>query len=308
MKMVFMGSPGIAAQVFRGVASKYRPQLVITQTAKAAGRGQKMTPTAVAEWAKESNLAYLETENVNSEEMLAEIAKVAPDVIWVVAFGQILKEKLLNLPKIACLNVHASLLPKYRGAAPVQWAIWNGEKQTGITIQKMVKKLDAGDILLQKRTEIWPKETSMELLNRLGDLAITGFLESMQLFESGKYSFQAQDDLLATHARKIEKDDAVIDWEQSADQILCQIRALQPWPVAETWLEGTRLRIFKAEKISGVQPPGILKTDGQTYLQVGCGDGILSLLELQLESRKRLGVGPFLQGFNGDFKYQRLGR
>jgi methionyl-tRNA formyltransferase len=282
---------------------------VVTQTAKATGRGQKILSTAVAELAKEQELSLIETDNVNTDEVVAALRSIRPDLILVVAFGQLLKEGVLTLPKFACLNVHASLLPKYRGAAPVQWAIWKGDAETGVTIQKMVKKLDAGDILVQKRTPILPNETSGQLLQRLETIGGEALLEAIRLFESGRPHFVTQDELQATYARKIEKDDAVLNWELPATELHNQIRALQPWPVAETWLGNTRLKIYGTRVIpSEGLAPGTLQTDLKSFVHVGCGEGGLALTEVQLDNRKRVEIAGFLQGFQGSFPYTMVGR
>lgn len=310
LKYVFMGSPALAVTILNTVCEQYGPpQAVITQMAKTGGRGQKLLPTAVAQYAREKGFPLREVENVNAPEHVEALRAYAPDVVLVAAFGQILRQDILNLPKIACLNVHASLLPKYRGAAPFQRAIWNHDTVTGVTIQKMAKKLDAGDILLQKEIVILPTETAGELLDRLAALGAVASVEALRLLESGKYTFVPQNESEATLAPKIDKADARIDWNLPSQKIYDQIRALQPWPVAETTLDGVALRIFKAEVGSGsALAPGTIRTDGKTRLEVGCGDKLpLSLTEIQLANRKRLGIRDFLLAYRGNFPHTRMG-
>jgi len=311
LKYVFMGSPALAVTILQTVCEKYGPpQAVVTQAAKEGGRGQKLMPTPVATFAKEKNFPLLEADSINTPEAFSWLKSHSPDVLLVAAFGQILKQDVLSLPTLACLNVHASLLPKYRGAAPFQRAIWNGDKRTGITIQKMARKLDAGDILLQKEIEILPRETSGELLDRLAQLGADTSVEALKLLQSGKYQFVPQDETQVTVAPKIDKAEAALDWKQPAQRLFDQIRALQPWPVAETSLDGTALRVFKAEIATPTKglAPGEILTDHKTFLQVGTGDKLsLSLTEIQLANKKRLAIRDFLSAYRGNFPHTRMG-
>ena len=308
-----MGSPRLAATILETLCTKLHPPLaVVTQPPKAAGRGQKLTPTAVESFAKSQALSLFSTANVNTPETVEALKRLAPDLILVAAFGQILRNEILTLPRLFCLNVHASLLPKYRGAAPIQRAIWNGDRLTGITIQKMAKKLDTGAILLQRNVHIAPKETSGELMDRLAYVGAECLTEAVELIDSDKYAFTPQEDSEATYAPKMDRHEAKIDWTSTAQRVFDQIRALQPWPVAETVLGKDRLKVFKAtvvENTSKSNPsPGDILTDGKTHLSVVCGDGkALSLTEIQLENRKRLDIKEFLLGFRGNFPHKKLG-
>lgn len=311
LKYLFMGSPPLAAEILEKLCvTLYPPVAVITQMAKAQGRGQKVIATAVEQFATAHHLTVIPTENVNTPEMIACLKAYEPDLILVAAFGQILKKEILSLPKLFCLNVHASLLPKYRGAAPFQRALWDGEKTTGITIQKMARKLDTGDILLQKTLAVLPEDTSQTLLNRLATLGGEALVEAVRQIEAGSYQFTPQNDADATYAAKILKEDAVIRWELPAQKIENQIRALQPWPVAETWLGKDRLKIFKALVVEGdiSRSPGTITTDHRTFIRVQCGDNMaLSLTEIQLENRKRLDIKNFLQAYRGSFPHTEMG-
>ncbi len=306
-----MGSPELAAVVLEGLCAGYGPPaLVITQSAKAKGRGQKVLPTPVQTAADAKGIACLATENANEAGIVAAIGAAAPDLILVAAFGQLLKNEILALPRLYCLNVHASLLPAYRGASPIQQAIWDGKKVTGITIQRMVRKLDAGDILLQREIPILPAETSGELMARLAGLGGTSLVEALRLIESNRATFTPQDPSEVTYAGKIAKEQARIDWALPADSIVNQIRALHPWPVAVTTLAGQPLKIHAArvsdKSVAG--PPGTVHTDSRTELLVATGQGgCVALTVVQAENRKRLEIREFLAAFRGNFPHHKLG-
>jgi methionyl-tRNA formyltransferase len=310
LKYLFMGSPPLAATILETLCAElHPPAAIVTQAAKAAGRGRQIHATAVEEYAHKRGLELIATPDINTPETVARLRAFQPDLILVAAFGQILKNDVLTMPKRYCLNVHASLLPKYRGAAPIQRAIWNGDKETGITIQKMAKKLDTGDILLQRALGIDPHETSGELMDRLAVLGGTCLVEAVRLIEANREKLTPQDESLATYAGKIDREDAAIDWSRPAPKILDQIRALQPWPVAETYLGKDRLKIFKASVASGASaPPGSIRSDGKTQIDVICGESTaLSLTEIQLENRKKLDVRNFLMAFRGNFPFTKTG-
>ena len=311
LKYLFMGSPPLAATILEALCEKlHPPEAMVTQIAKAAGRGQKDLPTAVELYAKAQELNLISAIDVNSPQTVEALRVFEPDLILVAAFGQILKKDILEMPKISCLNVHASLLPKYRGAAPIQRAIWNGDTKTGITIQKMARKLDTGDILLQREMDIKPEETSGELMARLATLGGECLVDAVRLIESGKHSFTPQDDSQATLAPKITREEAMLDWNRKASELFDDIRAFQPWPVAETNIGGARLKVFKAQvgdSVSG-RTAGEIITDGKTFLSIVCGDGrVLALTEIQPENRKKLNVREFLNSYRGSFPYKTVG-
>jgi len=309
LSYIFMGSPEFAATVLETLCRDlYAPLAVVTQPAKAAGRGQKVRATAVEEFARGQDLTVFSTFDVNAPSTFEAIQTFEPDLLLVVAFGQILRQSVLALPKLMPLNVHASLLPHLRGAAPIQRAIWGGDKITGITVQKMAKKLDSGDILLQRELDIDPSETSGELTLRLAKLGGLCLVDAVKLLDSGEYRLEPQDHAAATFAPKIDKRDAVLDWNRSATQLFDQIRALQPWPVAETMLGEERMKIFKATPCEGEGlEPGQIATDSKQYLRVGCGfGGALSLIEVQLQNRKRLPIAEFLRAYRGSFPFRRV--
>lgn len=311
LKIVYMGTPPLAATILQKlVDDSYPPAAVITQVAKATGRGQKVVPSAVEQLANKLGLRLVSSPNVNSKETLEILKTIQPDIILVAAFGQLLKDEILNLPKMGCYNVHGSLLPKYRGAAPIQRAIWDGEKTTGVTIQRIVKKLDAGDIVVKKEIAIGPEETSGQLMERLAVLGGEALVEAVKLIESGRAKFEPQEESQVTYAKKIEKEDGILDFNLPAHQLLNQIRALQPWPVAETILGNSRVKIFKAEVVTPAEQgePGDIFTDHKTRLVIQCGqNSAIALTEIQPENRKRLKIHEFLQAFRGNFPFNKIG-
>jgi len=311
LKIIYMGTPALAATILEKLCSDlYPPVAVVTQVAKATGRGHKVVPTPVEDLGRRLGLNVLASLDVNSSPTLDVLKTFEPDLILVAAFGQILRDDILKLPKLGCYNVHGSLLPKYRGAAPVQRAIWNGDSTTGVTIQRIVKRLDAGDIVLKKELAIESEETSGELMARLAHLGGEALVEAVKLIEKGKATFTPQEESQVTYAKKIEKEDASLNFSETATQLLNQIRALQPWPIAETKLGDTRIKVFKARVIqpSKVGTPGEVETDHKTSLTIHCGQGTaLALTEIQPENRKRLKIQEFLQAFRGNFPYKRIG-
>ena len=309
LRTVFMGSPPFAATLLDHLCKNgFTPLLVITQKPKPSGRGREMQPTAVQVKADKLGIKTVATGDANGPSIIQTIRAIHPDIIMVAAFGQIFKSELLALPHFFCLNVHASLLPQYRGAAPIQWAVWNGERKTGITIQRMTPRLDAGDILMQRSVEITSDDTSETLLSKLADTGAGCLLDALRLCQKNQAKFTPQDESKASLAPKILKEHAAIDWNDGSDHIHNQIRALQPWPVSIAQLGRTRLKIFAStvrEKHAGT--PGEIITDSKTYLSVICGDKhLLSLTELQLENRKRLSIREFLSAYRGIFPFQRM--
>lgn len=311
LKIIYMGTPALAATILEKLYTDlYPPVAVVTQVAKATGRGHKVVPTPVEDLGRRLGLNVLASLDVNAAPTLEVLKTFEPDIILVAAFGQILKEEILKLPKLGCYNVHGSLLPKYRGAAPIQRAIWDGEKTTGVTIQRIVRKLDAGDIVLKKQIEIEPEETSGQLMDRLAHLGGEALVEAVKLIEAGKATFTKQDESHVTYAKKIDKEDAILDFTLTATQLFNQIRALQPWPVAETKLGEGRIRVFQAKVLAPTTSgkPGEVYTDHKSFLVIHCGKGTaLSLTEIQPENRKRLKIHEFLQAFRGNFPYNKTG-
>ena len=311
LRVIFMGTPAFAATILDGViGAGIRPVLIVTQPAKPTGRGRKELPSAVAVRAEALGIPCLAVENVNAPEVMEQLKAAAPDLVLVAAFGQILKQPLLDLPKLFCLNVHGSMLPKYRGAAPAQRALWNGDTETGITIQKMARRLDTGDVLMQRTVPIEPDDDSETLLARLAKIGADLSVESIYRIVSGRYVFVPQDSNLATYAAKLDKLDAPLDFQLPAEELHNRIRALVPWPVAETRFGSERLRVFSTRIEAGPfpQPPGTLVTDGRREIVIVCGDTKgLSLIEVQPENRRRMPVRDFLGGFRGQLPVDSVG-
>ncbi|MCR5330089.1 MAG: methionyl-tRNA formyltransferase [Lachnospiraceae bacterium] len=299
MRVVFMGTPEIAAMVLESlIGSKHEVAAVVTQPDKPNSRGNAVIFSAVKQLALEHGIPVLQPLKASSEESVAKIAEYAPDIIVVAAYGQILKENLLNLPRYRCINVHASLLPKYRGASPIQWAVINGDEKTGISIMYMEKGLDTGDVILQESLKLAEDETAGSLHDRLGQLAGPVLLEAMDLIEKGQARPVKQDDSLSSYVSMLDKSMGELDFTKTSEELERLIRGLIPWPGAYTRINGKMLKIWKAVigDVEGLKP-GEIYTAKVGELYIGTGNGSLNILELQLEGRKRMFTSDFLRGF-----------
>ncbi|MEG1662511.1 MAG: methionyl-tRNA formyltransferase [Clostridia bacterium] len=306
MKIVFMGTPNFSSVVFEKLNSVYPISTVVTGLDKPVGRGYIIMAAPLKVKANELGVPVLQYEKV-SKEGIEDIEALKPDLIITAALGQILSERFLQIPKFGVLNVHASLLPKYRGASPIQWAILNGEKETGITIMKTVKAVDAGDILLQKSTEIGKNETAGELFSRLSTLGGEAIIEAVRLIESGKAVFTKQDDSEATHCSMISKADGKIDFSKSAEELDCFLRGMSPWPSAYTELYGKILKVHKIESVDNktMLPLGeVITADTKNGITVACKGGAVRLCEIQLEGSKRMVDTEFLRGRSIEIGYR----
>lgn len=298
MKIVFMGTPDFSAVVLEKLNSVYPVSAAVTGLDKPVGRGYQLKPSPLKVKAEELGIPVLQYEKV-SREGIEDIRALAPDVIVTAAFGQILSEAFLSIPKFAVLNVHASLLPKYRGSSPIQWAILNGDKETGVTIMKTVKAVDAGDILLQKSTEISETETAGELFDRLSILGGEAIVEAIKLVEMGEAKFTPQNDAEATHCSMISKDDGKISFDKNAHSLDCFVRGMSPWPSAYTEYESKKLKVFAVEKLSddiSYKAGEVVFADVKNGLVVQAKDGLVRLKDIQLEGAKRMSDVDFLRG------------
>lgn len=307
MKIVFMGTPDFSAVVLEKLNSVYPVSAVVTGLDKPVGRGYNLAPSSLKVKAIELGIPVLQYAKV-SREGLDDIRALEPDVIVTAAFGQILSDAFLAIPKYAVLNVHASLLPKYRGSSPIQWSIINGDEKTGITIMKTVKAVDAGDVLLEKETEIGKKETAGELFDRLAILGGEAIVEAISLVESGKATFTPQDESKVTHCSMINKGDGLVDFSKSAKEIDCFVRGMTPWPSAYTHIGEKTLKIFDVEKVelSDLQKSidqfeyakcgEVVLADKNHGLIVKVADGFIRLHVIQLEGSKRMEDTQFLLG------------
>jgi methionyl-tRNA formyltransferase len=274
---------------------------VVTQPDQPAGRGMPVHAPPVKVLAQARGVPVFQPAKLRVPGILDDLKAWNPDLIVVAAYGKMLPSNLLALPSYGCINVHASLLPKYRGAAPIQWAIVTGEDKTGVTIMKISERMDAGDILLQKSISIAPDETGGSLHNKLATLGADTLRESLVLLKQGELVAEPQEESQATYAPLIKKEDGRIDWRQDAASIERRIRAFHPWPSAFTFLGGKLLKIFSAQ-ISTHAPllatPGTVAEVSSTNLLVVTGAGLLALREVQLEGKKRLPIAEFLKGYH----------
>lgn len=298
MKIIFMGTPDFSAVVLEKLNSVYPVNAVVTGLDKPVGRGYQLKPSPLKVKAQELGIDVLQYEKV-SREGIEDIEKLAPDVVVTAAFGQILSERFLSIPKYGVLNVHASLLPKYRGSSPIQWSIIDGENETGITIMRTVKAVDAGDILLQSKTKIGDKETAGELFDRLAVMGGDAIVEAIGKLIDGNAVFTPQNDAEATHCSMIRKEDGVIDFAKTSSQIDCFVRGMTPWPSAFTHYEGKTLKVFDVEKVEydGVAKCGeVVEANPKDGLIVKVADGAVRLCRIQLEGSKRMSDSDFLLG------------
>lgn len=307
MKIVFMGTPDFSAVVLEKLNSVYPVSAVVTGLDKPVGRRYNLAPSPLKVKAIELGIPVLQYAKV-SREGLDDIRALEPDVVVTAAFGQILSDAFLTIPKYAVLNVHASLLPKYRGSSPIQWSIINGDEKTGITIMKTVKAVDAGDVLLEKETEIGKKETAGELFDRLAILGGEAIVEAISLVESGKATFTPQDESKVTHCSMINKGEGLVDFSKSAKEIDCFVRGMTPWPSAYTHIGEKTLKIFDVEKVelSDLQKSNyqfenakfgeVVLADKNHGLIVKVADGFIRLHVIQLEGSKRMEDTQFLLG------------
>lgn len=314
LRVVFMGTPDFAVPSLRAIAS--RPDLarilaVYTQPDRPSGRGQKITKPPIKILAEELGLPVLQPENINDPSEKRRLADHMADVVVVVAYAQFLSRAILNTPRLGCVNVHSSLLPKYRGAAPIQYAIWKGERESGVSTMRLVSKMDAGPILLQKSTPIHDEMRASELHDKLAQLGGELIVETLAGLREGKLQEIDQDESQVTYAALIKKEDGLIDWERSGQEILNQIRAFDPWP--GTYARSTRgaLKIHHAKlhlrhdgTPTDVSPGDVFTEAGGLWVR--CADGWLELLTVQPEGRKAMEAREFLNGVkNSQFAFEK---
>lgn len=298
MKIIFMGTPDFSVPTLEQLVKHHEVIAVVTQPDKPKGRGKAMAFPPVKKAANAHGIRVYQPKKVRDEEFVQVLKELNPDVIVVVAFGQILPEEILNLPKYGCINIHASLLPKYRGAAPMQWAIIDGEKETGVTTMYMAKGLDTGDMLDKAIVPIEEKETGETLHDKL---SVTGgklILKTLEKIEAGEAVRIPQDDTLSCYAKMLTKELGKICWQEEAVKIERLIRGLNSWPSAYTFLKGKTLKIWDADVVeeeSGLLPGTIVKTD-KSSVTVQTGKRMLKIKEVQLQGKKRMPVSAFLLG------------
>ncbi len=297
--IAFMGTPEFSVPTLTALhGAGHRIALVVTQPDKPRGRGRKVEPPPVKKIAEKLGLPVIQPPTLRDEAAMARLASLTADFFIVAAFGQILRSDVLAMPRLGCINVHASLLPRYRGPAPIHWAVINGDTETGVTTMLMDKGLDTGDILLQATESISPADTAGSLQERLAAQGAELLLQTVNGFETGAVRRTPQDHDQATYAPLLKKSDGRIDWKKPAAAIESFIRGMTPWPGAFTYWEGTRIKVFKSEVVPGQASalPGRVVRASALELAVATADGALSILELQGASGSRMPVSDFMRG------------
>ena len=297
MKIIFMGTPDFAAASLEAlIDSRHEIQAVVTQPDKPKGRKGELTPSPVKVIAKREGIKVYQPLKVRDEEFVDTLRAYNPDVMVVVAFGQIIPLSILKMPKFGCVNIHGSLLPKYRGAAPIQWAVLDGEKETGITTILMDEGIDTGDILLKKTIKIDADETSGSLFDKLKALGAETILETLDELEKGSITPTKQGESPTAYAKMLTKAMGLIDFTRSAKELDCFVRGMDPWPSAYTLLAGKTLKLWKVRAVEKSGKAGSVIEIGKESFTIACGEGAIEVLEVQLEGKKRMSAGDFLKG------------
>lgn len=299
MKIIFMGTPDYAAAALEALLEAgHEVTAVVTQPDRAKGRSGQVQCTPVKECAVRHGIAVLQPVRVKAPEAVEELKKYEADVYVVAAFGQILSKEILALPRFGCVNIHASLLPKYRGAAPINQCIIDGEQETGVTIMQMDAGIDTGDILTQKKVIIEDKETAETLFDKLSQAGAALIVETLPMLERGEITPVKQDESLAGYVKMMDKSRGKIDWASDAVSIERLVRGLNPWPSAYTSCQGKTVKIWRSDAVvaEAAQQPGTIVSVGKDFFDVACGSGNLRIYELQLEGKKRMDTKSFLLG------------
>ena len=294
-----MGTPSFAVPILRAIHESVHVLIgVVTQPDRPRGRGRKLAISPVKELAVELGLPIMQPRTTGDEAFIEEVDRMSPELIVVAAYGRLLTKDLLDIPPRGCINVHASLLPKYRGAAPIQWAIAKGERRTGVTIMKMDEGMDTGDILLAQEVEIGDEDTAQSLHDRLAQAGARLIIEALDQLDRGTLRPMPQNHAEASYAPILKKEDGLIDWNQGAREIFNRIRGFNPWPGAFTYLKGMQLKIFRGEIIDeeARDVPGKVIQSGPEGVKVATGKGFLLIREVQLEGRKKMPIREFLIG------------
>jgi methionyl-tRNA formyltransferase len=292
-----MGTPDIAATCLKKIiADGFDVVGVYTQPDRPKGRGMKMVYSDVKEVALANNLPVFQPENFRADEDMQTLADLKPDLIAVVAYGRILPQRVLDIPTKGCVNIHASLLPQYRGSAPYQWAVLDGLKETGVTAQHMVLQMDAGDVIDVAKTPIGENETAGELLDRLAVLGADLLSRTLRSFEKGEVSRTPQNEVDVSFAPMLDKSMCPIDWNRPAQQVHNQVRGLHPWPVATMELKGQKFKVHATAVVDGKGQPGEILGLTKTGLVIACGEGAVEIRSLQAEGGKRMAAPDYFRG------------
>ena len=297
MRVVFMGTPDIAATCLKQILEDgFDVVGVYTQPDRPKGRGMKLVASPVKELALAHDIPVFQPEHFKDAETAEQLRQLQPDVCAVVAYGRILPQTILDIPTKGCINIHASLLPQYRGSAPYQWAVLDGQKETGVSAQYMALKMDAGDVIDVAKTPIGPNETAGELLDRLAVLGAQLLSKTLSRVAAGSVTATAQDEAAVTYAPMLDKSMCPIDWRKTAQQVHDQVRGLHPWPVATTEIGGTRFKIHQTIVVEGSGKPGEILELTKTGLRMACGQGAVEIRSLQAEGGKRMAAPDYFRG------------
>ena len=297
MRVVFMGTPDIAATCLKKIlADGFEVVGVYTQPDRPKGRGMKMVYSPVKEVAMEQDIPVFQPENFREEETVQALRELKPDVCAVVAYGRILPQKVLDIPAKGCVNIHASLLPQYRGSAPYQWAVLDGLTETGVTAQHMALQMDAGDVIDVAKTPIGENETAGELLDRLAVLGADLLSKTLTRFAQGDVAGVKQDEAAVTYAPMLDKSMCPIDWSKTAQQVHNHVRGLHPWPVATMELKGQKFKVHATAIVEGNGQPGEILGLTKTGLKIACGQGAVEIRSLQAEGGKRMAAPDYFRG------------
>ncbi|MBH0081679.1 methionyl-tRNA formyltransferase [Pseudoalteromonas sp. NZS11] len=297
LRIIFAGTPDFAARHLQAlIQSEHQIVGVYSQPDRPAGRGKKLKTSEVKALALEHNLPVFQPQSLKNDEALAELTSLNADIMIVVAYGLILPKAILEAPRLGCLNVHGSILPRWRGAAPIQRAIWAGDEQTGVTIMQMDEGLDTGDMLHISRCPISTTETSASLYTKLAELGPDALIETINKLANGELTPEPQNDELANYAKKLSKEEANIDWSMSALQIERNIRSFNPWPVCFTQMGGQTVKIYQAQVVLQSGDPGQILSSDKNGVVVACGEHALCITQLQPQGKKPMAINDFLNG------------
>ncbi len=297
MRVVFMGTPDIAATCLKRIlADGFQVVGVYTQPDRPKGRGMKLQFSPVKELALQHEIPVFQPENFREEETVEQLKALQPDVVAVTAYGRILPQKVLDIVPGGFINIHASLLPQYRGSAPYQWAVLDGLPETGVSAQYLVRQMDAGDVIGSIKTPIGPNETAGELLDRLAVLGAELLSRTLSAYEKGEATATAQDESKVTMAPMLDKSMCPIDWTKTSQQVHNQVRGLHPWPVATMELQGQKFKVHATRMVDGTGKPGEILGLTKTGLVIACGEGAVEVLSLQAEGGKRMAAPDYFRG------------
>lgn len=301
MKVIFLGTPDFSVPTLKAIIKSHHQLLaVVTQPDKPSGRGERLSYSPVKQVALENNLKVLQYDKIRLQGV-DDLKRLAPDIMVTCAFGQILSQEIIDIAPHGIINVHASLLPKYRGAAPIQWSILNGDKETGVTIMQTEAGIDTGDIIAVEKTIISPEETAGELFDRLSFIGAELLVRTLDDIEQGTATFTPQDHSSATHVKMLKKSDGMLDFKNNCETLVNFVRGMNPWPCAFTFLNDKMLKVYKAEKVEDVDDSQyadgqIMFADSKNGLVVKCKNGALRLCVIQIEGKKRMKDTDFVIG------------